>query len=400
MPLINKYKPKKTKDLIGQDKPIKDTINLIKNWKKNSKPIFIYGPPGSGKTSLAYSIAQELNYELYEINSSDARNKQQIEERIGSVLKQYSLFGKNKLILIDEIDALSGTKDRGGVPAIIKLIQGSAFPVILTANNPWDNKFSTLRKKCQLIEFAPLEYLSILQVLKNICDKERIKYEEDVLKSLARRTSGDARSAINDLQTLSIETKELTKKSLEDLSQRNKEDTIINALIKIFKTTDPKISATAFDNVKENLDERLLWLDENLPKEYTKPEDLARAYDKLSKADIFNRRIRRWQHWRFLVYINLLITAGISVSKDKKYSVMTQYKPSGKLLKLWWAKQKSMKKKAISSKIAEKTHTSQKQALKSTFPYLQIAFKKNKDFREKLIKELDLDKEEVLWLKK
>ena len=184
------------------------------------------------------------------------------------------------------------------------------------------------------------------------------------------------------------------------MGERNKTDTMINALFKIFKTTDPKVAITAFDTVDEKLDHQLLWLDENLPKEYTNPEDLAKAYDKLSKADVFNRRIRRWQHWRFLIYINALITAGVAVSKKEKYKKYVQYKPTGRLLKLWWAKQKSMKKKAIAQKIAEKMHCSTKDALKNTLPYLQFTFKKNKVFREQFTRELDLSKEEVLWLKK
>ncbi|MDP6600546.1 MAG: replication factor C large subunit, partial [Candidatus Woesearchaeota archaeon] len=261
-------------------------------------------------------------------------------------------------------------------------------------------KFNKLRRKTEMIEFSPLDYSDVFEILKEICDNEKIKYDELVLKGLARRAGNDARAAINDLETLSIETKELTKKNLEELGERNQQDTILNALFKIFKTTDPKIAISAFDNVKENLDEQLLWLDENLPKEYTNPKDLAKAYDKLSKADVFNRRIKRWQHWRFLVYINALITAGIAVSKDEKYKTRVEYKPTGKLLKLWWAKQKSMKKKAIAERIAERTHSSAKEVIKNTLPYLQVSFKKNKDFRNELINELDLSKEEVEWLRK
>ena len=119
----------------------------------------------------------------------------------------------------------------------------------------------------------------------------------------------------------------------------------------------------------------MLWLDANLPEEYARPEDLARAYDALSKADVFQRRIRRWQHWRFLVYINALLTAGVAVAKDKKYEKFVQYKPTGRLLKIWWANQKSMKKKAIAEKIAHKTHSSKKDILKSTMPYLPLMFR-------------------------
>lgn len=400
-PFTIKYQPKKTSEVVGQDSAIKKLKDFVVNFKKQKKnAILIYGPSGVGKTVSVHALANELDLEILEVNASDVRNADQINSMIGSAVGQMSLFSKGKIILVDEVDGLSGTKDRGGLLAIIKLIEKSSFPLVLTITNPWDYKFNKLRSKTEMVEFEPLDYLPIFEILKNICKNEKIKYEETVLKGLARRAGNDARAAINDLEILTIEAKELTKESLEELGERNQQDTILNALFKIFKTTDPNVAISAFDNVKEDLDEQLLWIDENLPKEYTNPEDLAKAYDKLSKADIFNRRIKRWQHWRFLVYINALITAGIAVSKKEKYKAHVQYKPTGKLLKLWWAKQKSMKKKAIAEKIAEKTHSSTKDVIKDTLPYLQAAFKKNKNFRAELTNELDLNMEEVEWLKK
>lgn len=400
-PFTIKYQPKNTEDIIGQDTAVKKLKSFVAGFKKQrKKAALLYGPSGTGKTISAHALASELNLEILEVNASDVRNAEQIKSMIGSAASQMSLFSKGKIILVDEIDGLSGTKDRGGLQALAKLTESSSFPLILTATNPWDYKFNTLRKKSEMIEFAPLDYLDIFRILKKICEKEKIRYDDEVLKGLARRSGNDARAAINDLQTITIEAKELTKESLEELGERNKVEGITKALFKIFKTTDPKVAVAAFDNVEEGLDKQLLWLDENLPKEYTNPEDLAKAYDKLSKADVFNRRIKRWQHYRFLVYINALITAGIAVSKKEKYRHHIQYKPTGKLLKLWWAKQKSMKKKAIAEKIAEKTHSSSKEVIKDTLPYLQVAFKKNKKFREELTKELDLGKEEAEWLKK
>ncbi|GAJ22865.1 unnamed protein product, partial [marine sediment metagenome] len=148
--------------------------------------------------------------------------------------------------------------------------------------------------------------------LKDICKKEKIKnIKDNLLKSLARRAGGDLRAAINDLQSSYEKTKDF---NLEDLGERNKTESMINALIKIFKTTDPAVAQNAFEDVEENTDQIFLWIDENLPLEYDKPADLARAYDKLSKADVFRGRIKRWQHWRYLVYINDLLTMGIAVS--------------------------------------------------------------------------------------
>ena len=98
------------------------------------------------------------------------------------------------------------------------------------------------------------------------------------------------------------------------------------------------------------------------------------------------------------MYINALITAGIASAKKEKYKHLVEYKPTGRILKLWWAKQKSAKKKEIAGKIAEKTHSSKKEILKSTMPYLPIMFR-NKEMKNNIIKELDLNEEEVEWLK-
>lgn len=398
-PLVHKHKPKTTKDLFGQDDVLARLRNFILNFKKEKKnSALIYGPSGAGKTSSVYAISNEIGYEVIEVNASDMRNAEQINQKVGNAIKQQSLFAKGKIILVDEIDGLHGHEDRGGVQAIAKLIEDSPYPIILTATNPFDNKFSTLRSKSNLIEFKQLDYLSIFRILKKICEHEKIRYDEDVLKALSRRAGGDARAAINDLQTLAHEKSELTKESLEELSGRNKLENIMAALNKIFKTTDLKIAISAFDNVREDLDEQLLWIDENLPKEYTNPADLASAYEMLSKADVFSRRIRRWQHYRFLIYINALITAGIASAKKEKYRHLAEYKPTGRILKLWWAKQKAAKKKEIAAKIAAKSHSSAKEILKSTMPYLPVMFK-NKEMRNNLIAQLDLNEEEVNWLK-
>lgn len=397
-PLTSKYTAKSTKEIFGQDEAIKKLKNFVMNFRNERKnSALIYGPSGIGKTCSAYAIANELGYEVLEVNASEFRNAEQINQKVGNAIKQQSLFAKGKIILVDEIDGLSGYEDRGGVQAIAKLIEDSPYPLILTATNPFDNKFSTLRSKSNLMEFKQLDYIAVFQILKRICDREKIKYEDDILKSLARRSAGDARAAINDLQSLAQEKKELAKESLDALSERNRTEGIMAALNKIFKTTDLKIAVSAFDNVKEDLDEQLLWIDENLPKEYTKPGELAKAYEMLSKADVFSRRIRRWQHYRFLVYINALITAGIAAAKKEKNKNLVEYKPTGRILKIWWANQKAAKKKSIAQKIAAKTHSSTKDILKNTMPYLPVMFK-NKGMKHDIINYLDLNEEEVDWL--
>ena len=400
-PWTKKYQPENASEIKGHDKALLELKNFILNFKnQKKKAALIYGSSGIGKTCSVYALADDLNYEVFELNASDFRNKNMIESRLGSAIMQRSLFSNNKIILVDEIDGLAGKQDRGGVSTLTKLIDKSIFPIVMTATNPYDKRLNALRKKVNLIHFHTLNYLSVFSVLKNICNKEKIKFNEDTLKSLARHVGGDVRSAINDLQTLTHEKKELKNEDLDELSDRNRIENMLSALMKVFKTTDINIAIRAFENVEEDIDKQLLWIDQNLPVEYQKPEDLARAYDYLSKADVFKGRIRRWQHWRFLVYVNALISAGVAVAKDEKYKGFTSYKPTTRILKLWRANMKYQKRKSIASKIADKTHTSSKKALQDTLPYLTVIFKKNKKIAGQIAQEFELDKDEVEWLKK
>jgi len=396
-----KHQPENASEVRGHDKALAELKSFILNFKnQKKKAALIYGSSGVGKTCSVYALASDLNYEVFELNASDFRNKNGIESTLGPAIMQRSLFSNNKIILIDEIDGLSGKNDRGGVSALAKLIDRSIFPIIMTATNPYGQKLNAIRKKSELIHFHTLNYLSVFSVLKNICTKEKIKFDEEALKSLARHNAGDLRSAINDLQTLTHENKELKNEDLNELSDRNRTENMLSALMKVFKTTDINIAIRAFENVEEDIGKQFLWIDQNLPEEYQKPEDLARAYDCLSRADVFKGRIRRWQHWRFLVYVNALISAGVAVAKDEKYKGFTSYKPTTRILKLWRANMKYQKRKNIASKIAEKTHTSSKRALQDTLPYLSLIFKKNKELSGRLAQEFELDKDEIEWLSK
>ena len=394
-----KYMPKKLSDVEGRARVIDELRKFVTHFKKG-KTLLLYGGSGGGKTSSVYALAHDLGYELVEINASDTRNAAQIDALVGTASKQASLFFKSKIILVDELDGITGREDRGGVQAILKLVNTSTYPIILIANDPYNRKFSGLRKKAVLLEYSTRPYTSILKFLKKICKQEKIKYDEEALTMLARKAGGDMRAAVNDLQSLAAQDKRLTKKEVGEYGDRDRTDSIIQALIKVFKTTDLDVALAAFDNVDEDLDKIFLWMDENLPKEYLQPGDLARGFDALSRADVFKGRIMRWQYYRFYVYCYHLLSAGVALAKNEKYKNLVSYKPTSRILKLWFAKQRNAKKKAIAEKIGYKTHTSTKRALQDTLPYLKPVFKNNKQEAEQISNCLELDKEQVEWLRK
>ncbi|GAG09936.1 unnamed protein product, partial [marine sediment metagenome] len=224
-----------------------------------------------------HALASELGLEIFETNASDNRTAELLEKSVGSAAAQASLFSKGKILLVDEIDGLDAKEDRGGVAALSKIIGRSVFPVVLTANNPWNSKFSQLRLRSELIEFGAISPFFIYGVLKKICEHEKIKYEEAALKKFAAHANGDLRAAINDLQALSA--KPISSGSIAFLSERDAQLSMFKALTRVFKSAEPVQAVSAFDNVEENIDRCFLWVDENLPKEYTQPAELAAAYD-------------------------------------------------------------------------------------------------------------------------
>ncbi len=393
---VQKYKPE-LEHIPHDTKPLYDFATNYSKQKKRA--MMLYGPTGTGKTTVVHALAKRLGFELVEVNASDHRNADEINSKIGNALKQQSLFSQGKIVLVDEIDGIAGNEDRGGVSALAELISESKFPIFLTANDPWDSKFNTLRTKSIMIEFPAVTMTAMVPALKRILDNEKIISEDVILKTLARRSGGDLRGAITDMQMLA-QAGALTVNGLETLHDREHSESIMQALVKILKSTDPAVAVSALDLVDEDIDECFLWIDENMPREYKNPQDLARAYEALSKADVYRGRIRRWQYWRYLAYVDVLITAGVAVAKDKKSTAFVSYQRTTRLLKHWMANQKYARRKRVAEKLAAATHCSKKKALQDTLPYVHRLYQLKHPSAEMITEELKLDEEELEWLNK
>ncbi|RME54751.1 replication factor C large subunit [Candidatus Woesearchaeota archaeon] len=385
-----KYVPKDVSEVQGQNTAMEVLKSYVVNYKSGA--ILLYGPTGCGKTCSVYALARSLNSEILELNASDLRNKEKMVNVVGASSKQMSLFSKGKIILIDEIDALSGMKDRGCLQALSKIIKESSWPIVVIADNPWDKKLADLRKKCKLVEFKTLSYLSVAKVLKKICLNENVDYDQAVLNSLARKNGGDVRAAINDLQVLTILNKKLDKYDgiVDDRLQKSN---VIDALRIVLKSKTPENVINAFDNLDMDHNEIMLWIDENLPKEYT-ANDLVKAYEVLSRADVFNGRIRRWQYWRYMVYIYNLLTVGVALAKEERNKAYVPYKSTTRILKLWQAKMKYAKRNSIAEKIAAKTKVSKAKALRDVLPYLKIIINNSKE----VANDLELTEDEIKFI--
>jgi replication factor C large subunit len=383
--LCEKYRGKCFLDIKGQETAIERIKAFIKTFP-SKKAIILYGPAGTGKTSLAYALARENNFEILELNASDLRNKEQLDKILKPASETVSLSGKNKVLLVDEADGLS-TADRGGLPELISLIEKSKFPIIITANNIWQQKFNLLRRKSELISVKSLNYKIVLSIIQEIAKKENIPVSIEILTSIAVKSRGDMRAALNDLQTVHLVNQP------QELDERDKEEDIFNVLRQIFKDLVNKNTIRLYDTVNMPLDEILLWLEENIPYEY-KGTELARAFEMLSKADVFRGRIHRQQHWRFLIYENIFLSAGVAAAKSQARLGFTVYKKPERILKIWMSNQQQLKKKSISIKYAEFCHIGTKRAMHD-FPIIKYILR-DPDAQKKL----RLEPEEIEFLNK
>src|SRR3989344_4887545 len=194
-----KYRGQRYGEILCQAVAIEEIRKFLAEFPKKRGAI-IHGPAGTGKTSLAHAAANENNYDVLELNASDLRNRAKLEEVLKPATLQQSLFKKGKILLMDEVDGVTGT-DIGGVPELVRIIEETKHPIIMTCNDVWQSKLSSLRQKCKLIEMKPLSHAIIADILKKVSSKENIKKEDKFFMQVAVKSQGDLRAALNDLQS-------------------------------------------------------------------------------------------------------------------------------------------------------------------------------------------------------
>jgi DNA polymerase III delta prime subunit len=187
MDLVEKYRPRTLSEVRGNHKAVEELRKWALNWPAEKTAALLYGKPGIGKTSSAVALANDMGWQVLELNASDKRTQGAINVTAGAASRNASLQNAQKLILLDEIDNLHGNSDRGGAKAVTELVKKTREPVILTANDLYGVS-STLRGHCKLIAFFAIKEESAQKALVDIWHNEK----RDVLR---------AHEAVADLMT-------------------------------------------------------------------------------------------------------------------------------------------------------------------------------------------------------
>jgi replication factor C large subunit len=401
-PWVVKYKPKSTSEIVGNAEAIKIFREWLLSWRKGLpryRAALLYGPPGVGKTVTVEALALELSIELVEKNASDYRTEEAINRFAGLSSQYSSLFGGTRMILLDELDGLTGDADRGGVKAIIEVVKNAKCPVVLTANDAYDPRLAVLRNYCLLIEFKKPPVGEVVKRLKAICIHEGIQADESALKFIAQRSEGDVRSAVNDLQALSQGKTKLTYDDVVWLAYRDRRDTIFNVLRIIFYSRTSFNAKQAVSMADVDLDMLFEWVYENVPAHFNDPHDLATAMHALSMADLYRGRIRATQDWGLTRYVIDHLTVGVALSRQ--YSKMQGWIPfkfPGRIQALSKSKGERFMQQSIALKVKRRCHISASRAIREFLPYLKIIFQNDAQMAANTAKWLELEDEMISYM--
>lgn len=401
-----KYRPKILEKVVGNSSAIDKLKKWAQKWDQGVpeyKAVLLYGPAGVGKTSTAYALANDMNWEVIELNASDQRTADIIGKVAGSASQMKTLDGidSRRLIILDEADNLHGTSDRGGAKAIGHIVKSTKQPIILIANDAYGIA-SSIKTYVLEIKFNSLQTRSLISTLKGIANQEGINLENNALDNIATNADGDMRSAINDLQAVSLGKKEIRQQDIV-VGQRDNKDSIFKVLEKIFKGNNAREALEATYGLDESPENLIHWIDENIPTQYSDKnlekinDAIYNAYEYVARADIFLGRVKKRQNYLMWRYAGFLMTYGTVVSKSQSKNTFIKFNPPSLWRRMGQLKNKRSMKNNVAAKIAYHCNESMNYA-SSQLSYTYKLLIQNPQYAPEIIAVLDLELEELLFI--
>ncbi|KAK0211032.1 hypothetical protein DFS33DRAFT_1296980 [Desarmillaria ectypa] len=284
---VDRYRPQRFTDLMGNERVAREILSWVKQWdwcvfgkskgkkrargsdenvdfedeyhRPKEKILLLSGPPGLGKTTMAHVIARQAGYEVLEINASDARSGQIVDDRIRPILESGSTVGSSRpvLVVIDEIDGATGAGENTS-SFIYKLIQLTfdkprrkaragqqrdpnakrpiLRPIICICNDINASSLAKLRPHAYQIRLQKPADVHTVKRLRQVCELEGLRADTRALSALVGIARGDLRGCINTLQFIKARREAVTEDIIRKatVGMKEAEMSVISVLTDLF----------------------------------------------------------------------------------------------------------------------------------------------------------------------
>ena len=204
------YRPKSLDDFLGQEHLLAPDAPLRKLIEKDAlQHSFFWGPPGTGKTTLARIVADISGRPFYELNATTLK-----VDEIRKIFKQYAQSLQKPLLFIDEVHRLSRSQQEVLLPYMERY---DGLVIGASTENPYFSLTAAMRSRSLLFAFKPLEPRHLRAMLEKVARKEGLAIGEEAAAYLVDSSGGDLRAMLNLLEAAASVDTAVTLETLKSL---------------------------------------------------------------------------------------------------------------------------------------------------------------------------------------
>ena len=328
-----RHRPRSEQLLEGnevQRKKIRAWLDEWQNGAPKKKAVLLICPPVVGKTTVARAIAEDMGWNVIELNASDARNAAAIRKAATSGATHRSLFHdptappSRTLILLDEVDHLSGglrpvsqerieramegddekpgsslRGDSGGKAELLRLLEQTKQPVMLACNeemglwgrnSSWRTTRDRFGRHLLKINFVRASDEALRRIARRVLREENVAFEDSAIDALASTNHGDLRALVRDLQVMAtgLDGETLTADMVRAHAQASQRDVTVEifpGLDRLYRERTSAEASQLIRTIDKDASDFLNWVHWNNASLFTHAPSVRRGTSTLLQAD-------------------------------------------------------------------------------------------------------------------